>query len=58
MLAHFCVRKEFLTDNKLLKDLPGENKELEGIMVDPYKGLAEILDLVQLFDPSKRNQKK
>lgn len=36
----------------MLKDLPGENKELEAIMVDPIihiKGLAEILDLVQVL---------
>lgn len=46
VLVYFCVCKEFLMDNKLLKDLFGENKELEGIMVDLYKGLVEILDLV------------
>lgn len=60
MRAHFCVLEGFLTDSELLKDLPGENKELEAIMVDPnpYKGISRNFRSGPSIDPSKRNQKK
>ena len=55
MIDHFGVigLKEILTDEKLLKDSPSEQEELEAAMKDPQKGLAGVLDAGPSIDPVK-----